>query len=143
MVQLTYKPTSEHLDMLKLSKDVMCVECNESTFEIPLTKFHYAECFTTSGCGLPSQNEPLANSFLYEHYSSSPKPEIPNCNTEQYSSNPIGMTSVEILWPVLARRLNTVVDGWDLKSGGTLACDHECQRTEEFDREGISTFGHT
>jgi hypothetical protein len=39
MVQLICKPTSEHLDMLKLSKDVMCVECNERKLEVPWPNF--------------------------------------------------------------------------------------------------------
>jgi hypothetical protein len=53
----------------------------------------------------------------------------------------LGVTFVEVLWPVLARRSNTIVDGRNLERGATLTRYHERQRTEEFDRERISTFG--
>lgn len=53
------------------------------------------------------------------------------------------MTSVDVLWPVLARWSDAIVNSRSLESGGSLTCDDERQRTEEFDRKRISTFGHT
>jgi hypothetical protein len=45
---------------------------------------------------------------------------------------------VEVLWPIHARQSTTIVHGRNLECGGTLACDHECQRTQESDKGEMS-----
>lgn len=53
------------------------------------------------------------------------------------------MTLTEVLWPILAWRSSTIVGCRDSESGGTLTCDREDERMEEFDWKRIATFGHT
>jgi hypothetical protein len=50
---------------------------------------------------------------------------------------------VEALWLVLARRANVIVGCGDLERGGALTLDHMCYRTQELDRQRVSTSVHT
>ena len=67
------------------------------------------------------------------------------CPVQRFDSSclELNMTFVEALWPILARRSNAIVSCRDLESGGTLTYNHEYERTQELDRERISTLGHT
>ena len=48
------------------------------------------------------------------------------------------VTLVEVLWPVLARRANFIIDCRDLESGGALTLDYMCYGTQELDRQRVS-----
>jgi hypothetical protein len=66
---------------------------------------------------------------------------IVSCPVQRLDSSrlQLGMMLVEVLWQIHARRSTTIVHGRNLECEVTLACDHECQRTQESDREEISS----
>src|SRR5436305_1995716 len=67
------------------------------------------------------------------------------CPVQRFNSSCLEfkMTFVEALWPILTRQSNAIVSCRDLESGGTLTRNHKGERTQEIDRQRLSTFGHT